>query len=258
LTIVLVIIIILPGKNQAPKFATSWHDVARDAEYSLDELVAVANELLPRHLPAASDESDARFREEVNARLVRHLASLGLLDEAGREGREARYGARHLLQLLTTRRLMAEGYTTGAIKKLIGGANDARLEALLLGEASTHASIEAPYASPPTMSGKFSVRAPRASTFAAPAPKSANAALDFLKDVRNRTGAAQSARASPPSTPASVPPSQWRRVEIASNLEVHVRDDFRFPPTPHEREALLNRIADALKNLNPHYLRRKK
>lgn len=103
------------------------------ARYSLDELVAVANRLLPRFLP--QERRGSKLNEAVNPRLVRHLSTLGLLDEAGREGREARYEHRHLLQLLVARRLMAQGYSTGAIKKLTRGARDDELEALLHGGA---------------------------------------------------------------------------------------------------------------------------
>ncbi len=88
-------------------------------------------------------------------RLVRHYASLGLLDENVREGREARYGFRHLLQLLLVRRLLTEGYPAAVIAKLIAGKGDAELRALLQGGASVSATP-------------------------------ANPALDFLARVRRR------------------------------------------------------------------------
>ena len=75
--------------------------------WSLEEFVDAANRLLPGFLPAAEDRpgSAGKVRDEVNIRLVRHYANLGLLDDNAREGREARYGFRHLLQLLLVRRL---------------------------------------------------------------------------------------------------------------------------------------------------------
>src|SRR4051794_28350389 len=99
------------------------------ALFSLDELVAEANRLLPRYL--SEQVSDARVRSEVNARLVRHLTTIGVLSEALREGREARYNERHLLQLLAARRLMSEGHGTSTIRQLLADADEAALQALL-------------------------------------------------------------------------------------------------------------------------------
>jgi hypothetical protein len=104
-----------------------------DERFSLPEFVAQANQ------PVAAFSTGRRngfpaARGSQRAPGAAH-DDTGTLDEALREGREARYTGMHLLQLLVVRRLMAEGYTTGAIKKLIAGASIERLEALLEGEA---------------------------------------------------------------------------------------------------------------------------
>jgi DNA-binding transcriptional MerR regulator len=238
-----------------------------DERFSLPEFVAQANHLLPRFLPEGA--TDSRQREEVNARLVRHMTTLGLLDEALREGREARYTGMHLLQLLVVRRLMAEGYTTGAIKKLIAGASIERLEALLEGEAQPSVEVMAPRSteSAPPLRQSAPLRAS--------APPTENAALDYLQNLRQRRQKGSEptprARASPltppapsapaPSAPApatrSVPlepeapkPStslRWTRVEVLPGLEVHVREDFVLPVTPYEQERLLQRAVEELK-----------
>ncbi|MBE7212362.1 MAG: MerR family transcriptional regulator, partial [Gluconacetobacter diazotrophicus] len=146
------------------------------AGWSLEELVQAANALLPGFLPAAEDRpgSAGKVREEVNARLLRHYASVGLLDDNTREGREARYGFRHLLQVLLVRRLLVEGYPAAVIAKLLAGKSDAELRALLQGGASVSATP-------------------------------ANPALDFLAGVRRRT--APPAVPPPlPAAPAGVPP----------------------------------------------------
>lgn len=201
--------------------------------WSLDELVAAANALLPEFLPAAEDRPGAagKVREEVNARLVRHYLSLGLLDENAREGREARYGFRHLLQLLLVRRFLTEGYPATVIARLITGKNDAELRALLQGGASVSATP-------------------------------ANPALDFLARVRRRTGlspaAPPSPAASPPPAAAAVPSAAlpnpppgaaWNRVELLPGLEIHVREGFRLPSSPHERASLSRLFLDALQTL---------
>ena len=195
--------------------------------WSLEELAAVANTLLPEYLPAVEDRpgSAGKVREEVNARLVRHYVSLGLLDENVREGREARYHFRHLLQLLIVRRLLTEGYPAVVIAKLIASKEDTELRALL-----------------------------RSGTSVSAAP--ANPALDFLAQVRSRVGARQATTPPMPASPApqatlapSVPPAStgaWQRMELLPGLEVHMRDVFILPSSLHERARLSQLFLDAL------------
>jgi DNA-binding transcriptional MerR regulator len=216
-----------------------WAGMARDGELlSLDELVERANALLPRYLPAEVD--DARMREEVNPRLVRHLTSLGLLDEAGREGREARYGLRHLLQLLVARRLMAQGFTTAAISGVVSGQSDEQLKSLLLGDLHLTMQIS-----------------PAAQTMPAP-QREKNEALEYLqKFARPRRVATDASRVAPaapivaPAAPIVAPPpacsAPYLRMEVKPGLELHVADDFRLPSSPHERDVLLQEILQRLK-----------
>ena len=215
---------------------------AARAPFGLDEFVAAANALLPQFLPD-QPTGGARFSAEVNVRLVRHLSSLGLLDESGRTGREARYQVRHLLQLLAVRRLMAEGHTTTAIKKLTAGVSDQQLRALLSGE--TRAGLRQDDAAEVSLSA------------AAPS----NAALDFLQKIGRQTEPSPTparARSAPSSSPSAAPSSSdWRRVEIVPGLELHVREDFSAPATPHERELLLQRLQAELKSLGARRSRRR-
>lgn len=194
--------------------------------WSLDELVATANALLPHFLPAVEQRpgSAGKVREEVNARLIRHYAGQGLLDENTREGREARYGFRHLLQLLLVRRFLIEGYPAAVIANLIAGKTDAELRALLQGGTSVSATP-------------------------------ANPALDFLATVRRRAALPTSTPPPAPASPAlpsvavpAAPASSgaWNRLELLPGLEVHVRDGFVLPSSPHERERLSQLFIDAL------------
>jgi hypothetical protein len=102
----------------------------QNPNWSLDELVEVANELQPQFLP--DEKAHTRVREEVNPRLVRHYTSQGLLDEPLKQGRDARYIYRHL-QILVVRRLLIEGYGAIVIDTLARSSSSSELEALLQG-----------------------------------------------------------------------------------------------------------------------------
>lgn len=201
-------------------------------EMVLDRFVEVTNDLLPQFLPDQS--SGNRGQEPVNPRLVRYYTTQGWLDKPLKQGREARYTYRHLLQLLVLRRLLAEGYSASSIGSLIGGQADTALEDILQG--GVQLTVEA-----------------------------ANPALAFLSQIRDRRESSPSDRlpkrsaspamqAPPPasSLPAAAPtppPQTWTRLEILDGLELHVRQDFVAPATAHERDSLLQLIADHLAQL---------
>ncbi|MGG6295105.1 MerR family transcriptional regulator [Leptolyngbya sp. AN02str] len=198
----------------------------QNSNWSLEELVAIANELLPQFLP--EEKAHTRVREEVTPRLVRHYASQGMLDEPLKEGREARYTYRHLLQLLLVRRLLTEGYGASVIDTLACSKSNSDLEALLQG-------------------GVQLTLTP------------ANPALAFLQQVQKRQpNMAHSSSMSPiPPPPVSSPPSapapatQWSRQEILPGLELHVRSDFVPPTTTQEQQNLLQRTLQILTSLSP-------
>lgn len=150
----------------------------QNPQWSLDELVEVANQLLPQYLP--DQGSDSRLQETVNARLVRHYTTQGLLDRPLKQGREARYRYRHLLQLLLLRRLLTEGYSSSSLGQALQ-KSDRDLESLLQGGAQL------------TM-------------------ESANPALAFLAKVRDRSLGQPAKRAmAPPAAPPvqlSPPPKE--------------------------------------------------
>jgi DNA-binding transcriptional MerR regulator len=197
----------------------------QDTQWALDDFVEVANQLLPQFLPDGGAES--RIQETVNARLVRHYSTSGLLDKPLKQGREARYTYRHLLQLLVLRRLLAEGYSSGAIGQLVSHKTNHDLEVLLQGGAQLTVEV-------------------------------ANPALAFLAKVQARSAEPSapaflapmtfsSSPAAPPSAPPSPPTaSRWVRHPLLEGLELHIREDFRYPTTPQERDALLQLIAQAL------------
>lgn len=216
----------------------------QDPCWSVEELVDIANQLLPQFLP--DQEADSRVQDTVNVRLVRHYTTQGLLDKPLKQGREARYIYRHLLQLLLLRRLLAEGYSSSSLGQLILSKPPSDLEKLLQGGAQL--------------------------TMAA-----ANPALAFLGQVQERSSfheyprekskklkSSSSPASSPPfpldpmaalpppmaAAPSPVPPSRWMRQSLLEGLELHVREDFVYPNSPHERAALLQLISDHLAHIS--------
>ncbi|MGK7874033.1 MAG: MerR family transcriptional regulator [Xenococcaceae cyanobacterium] len=207
-----------------------------DPSWSLEELVRVVNELLPQFFP--EEKSHTRVREDITPRLVRHYTSLGMLDKPLKEGREARYTYRHLLQMLLVRRLLVEGYGASAINTLAKSRTNLDLEALLQNEIQLTVTP-------------------------------ANPALSFLQQIQQRqTNAPQSAIQTPPSSTASLfpstssqpssPASYWTRLEILSGLELHVRSDFVLPATSQEQQNLLQYILHLLISFATHKKRSSK
>jgi len=60
-------------------------------------------------------------------RTLRYYATLGVLDRPTPVGREVRYGRRHLLQVLATRRLQADGARLAEIADRLAGLSDDEL-----------------------------------------------------------------------------------------------------------------------------------
>lgn len=74
---------------------------------------------------------NGRVREVPGERLIRWYTTIGLVDPPlSRRGRIARYGRRHLLQLVAVKRLQAAGRSIADIQAALAGATDAMLEAV--------------------------------------------------------------------------------------------------------------------------------
>jgi len=108
----------------------------RDAELTLEALVDAANRLL-RRLDVRPD--DGRIASAPDARLVRYYQTLGVVDRPLRyDGRRAIYGYRHLLQLLSVKRLQQEGHPLHLIQAALAGRATAALEEALVASSSRH------------------------------------------------------------------------------------------------------------------------
>ncbi len=68
---------------------------------------------------------------EGNERLLRHYVSMGVVDKPSREGRDALYGFRHLVQFVAARRLLAEGYSLAKIANYTAVVHTEALSAFL-------------------------------------------------------------------------------------------------------------------------------
>ncbi len=75
--------------------------------------------------------TSGRVRDVPNERLVRWYVTVGLVDPPlSRRGRVARYGRRHLLQLVAVKRRQAEGRSLAEIQAELAGATDEALAAV--------------------------------------------------------------------------------------------------------------------------------
>ena len=100
--------------------------------WTITELAERAAETLAAAEPEAGPaRADGRVRDVPNERLVRWYATVGLVDPPlSRRGRVARYGRRHLLQLVAVKRRQAEGRSLAEIQAELTGATDETLAAV--------------------------------------------------------------------------------------------------------------------------------
>ncbi len=185
--------------------------------WTLEEFAQVTNVLLPQYLPEA--KLNARVREEITPRLIRHYTTLNMLDAPLKEGREARYTYRHLLQILVVRRLLIDGHSTGAIDQLATNSSNLDLESLLEGGV------------------QFSITP-------------SNMALAYLKQIAPIESAEQTTQIRPPEDKEPTH-HQWTRTEVFPGLELHVRSDFAYPNSPQEQENLIRYLQQKLMALSP-------
>jgi DNA-binding transcriptional MerR regulator len=103
--------------------------------WTIAELTELAVETLaatdPAGPPSGAARADGRIRDVPNERLVRWYGTVGLVDPPlSRRGRVARYGRRHLLQLVAVKRRQAEGRSLAEIQAELTGATDETLAAV--------------------------------------------------------------------------------------------------------------------------------
>jgi DNA-binding transcriptional MerR regulator len=116
---------------------------AAETSLSLTELSEEVATALSR-LGLLGAAPDARVAAAPDARTVRYYTTLGLLDRPHIVARQARYGQRHLLQLLAIKGLQVRALPLAAIQERLYGRSDAELEALIGALGSEAAAAAAP------------------------------------------------------------------------------------------------------------------
>ncbi len=194
-------------------------EAQRETVFTLEEFEAACNAWLLQYLPESYQGS--RAREPISIRNLRHYAGEGLIDEPLKQGREARYSYRHLVQVLLLRRAMSEGYTTKLLYGMMRRDTN-ELEGLLRGDLP---------ASPvtPARRKEFMYEAP-------PAPDVRREALDYLASLK-----------SPVTQEVAINAQSWQQFEVAAGIEVWLRSDAHLPKTALERQRLLARIESLLR-----------
>jgi DNA-binding transcriptional MerR regulator len=106
-----------------------------EESWTILELVELAVETLAVTRPdgpeSVAARANGRVRDVPNERLIRWYVTVGLVDPPlSRRGRVARYGRRHLLQLVAVKRRQAEGRSLAEIQAELAGATDQALAAV--------------------------------------------------------------------------------------------------------------------------------
>ena len=209
--------------------------IAQDWVGGIDEFVAEANGWLARLLP---EERAGRPKDEVNARLVRHYTTSGLIPAPRREGREARYDRLHLLHLLALRRLMADGLSGKVLFGTLSGRSEADLEWLAQwgAEAAQHEPVVVGSQAPGSVQG--------------------GSAVEYLR--RLRAGVAGEIMGLQPRdlTARAVPDRRAARsvqvrsqVLVRRGLEVLVGERFRWPRDEAAWDELMDEVRESLRDV---------
>lgn len=194
-----------------------------DQTYNLIALSEEASRLLPLHIPdKPGSESDPTSKKaSITPRLIRHYQGLGCIDPPAKDGRNAVYNYRHLLQVLLVRKLQGEGFPSANIQEVLKEKETRYYEDLLQGGATM--------------------------TLAPSHPVPVNA-MNYLESLRARDGKS-AIGIEPQVSPSTVPPpkvNRWTRIEVLPGLEVHVHDNFRAPNSKQEDENILKCIYDTV------------
>lgn len=162
---------------------------------------------------------------EVTPRTVHYYVQQGLLPPASSAGPKASYDERHLLRLQLIRRLQREHLPLAVIRERLAGLPDDAVERLLQQPAASREPGNAP-------------------------------ALDYIRAVlegRDSTGSSSSrdemlaklaAAARQINTPVPWDRSQWDRIAITADVELHVRR-----PLSREQNRQVERLIDEAKRI---------
>ena len=104
--------------------------------WTIDELTGIARTAL--RASAYDGQGSGQIRAFPDKRTIRYYTTLGLLDRPAEiRGRTAFYGRRHVLQLVTIKRLQARGFSLNQIQQALVGTDD--------GVLARHANLSADF-----------------------------------------------------------------------------------------------------------------
>jgi DNA-binding transcriptional MerR regulator len=141
-----------------------------------------ASELAEKAIECATNFGWTVDLDKTNERLVRYYVTEGVIDRPDRQGRDASYNFRHLLQLLTARRMVEHGMSLNVIGRHNTLAPTQGLEEGLTTSIPTEAEILVNSFKSPDASRNFS---PKFKAASAPAPLSLPDVLHELKRMQN-------------------------------------------------------------------------
>ena len=100
---------------------------------SLDEVAQEVATLLDKYglIAGVSGSRDQRIAALPDARTIRYYTTLGLLDRPLIENRQARYGTKHLLQLLAVKALQSLQLPLARVQEKLYGLSESELKAIL-------------------------------------------------------------------------------------------------------------------------------
>ena len=106
----------------------SLPDNLADWRGTADELAAKCNEILAT-VPSLAEDAGA-----ANERLIRHYVQVGVLSAPAREGREALFGLRQVVEFLAARYLLKDGWPLAKAAEIVRGTDIAGLTHLIPSE----------------------------------------------------------------------------------------------------------------------------
>jgi DNA-binding transcriptional MerR regulator len=200
---------------------------------SAAELADKANQLLPR-IGLPSSESGS----QVNERLVRYYVQENILSPPDREGRDAMFGVRQVIELLATRHLLKDGWPLAKISELVQASDLSALQDMIPGarprtpaeEAVARLKVRGVRATdysrhPPASRLSVGDMGPPASMDLSNSAASPSSSLDLAADIsRRRTALQESLRAL---GNARGQPERRRTVRISLTPWCHVHLDAR-------------------------------
>ena len=165
----------------------------------MSQFITILKEQLPQVAPT---QTKYRVTEMPSERTIRFYTANNLVDKpVAREGAHARYGYRHLLQVMAIKYLQSQYLPLVKIRSLVENISNRDLELLI------------PEIAPVTAAHRGIARAdrtviensflPQAFTFNTRLPKLETAPVDRIGNDGE-------------------PPDSWRRVEIGPGIELHV------------------------------------